>query len=1578
VSAETPGASRAGDEGRLRVRQVFSFLRSFAAGRAGATLTLAGALHRLRLADLPDHPAIERTPLLRVRRPELTPAPPPPEVLAGWVLRGWERPDGKVTVWQARRRPAGGAALASEAFADDPARPAALEAWSGAWRAWAAAERPNREAMRVFEQLYALHADIERQGERIELVLGDGRLLWQTGEGAIDHPVLLQRVDLVFDPDVPEFRVIDADRAPELEAPLLLAGGTLTGEKLHELSQELAAGAFHPLGGAATSAFLRRVVSLLGPQGALLEGPAAEALGVGVGVGASATPAAAATDVPALVRDPVLFARTRAGGLAAAFDRVLEDLERGRPLPPALARMVGVGDRDDGGMGAGVAGSAGAGAPGPLLLSKPANDEQLEVARALERHKAVLVQGPPGTGKSHTIANLVGHLAAQGKRVLVTSYASKALRIVRELVVPELRPLCVALLDSDHEGRAQLEQSIRGIVERLSSSNEAQLEARAAALDGQRRALEAEVARLEAELRQVQEDEYRPVELPGEQLAPAEAARQVEQQAHRLDLVPGPVPAGAPLPLSADELRELYQSNDLLSADDERELALELPAVAALPAPEQFAREAAAVQEAGADGAGNRFWRAAPEARDAPALAALGRALEQLARELAALAPWQRRLVAAGHAGEGEAGAWRALAEQTQAAAALWDEGRAVLLVHQPALDPALRREDALKVLTEIQEHVGASDKRAKLGGVGMLFRGSWKAVVEGCRVNGQPPTEAAHFAALHLAARIEVARAQLGQRWGRQAEAAGLPAFAALPEPPERAAAEYAQQFDRLLGLWAARWQALAAQLEALGLDWRELRADELARAAPRAPFERDLALVGTALPAAIARRLDAVARLETLRRLKGQADGLAKYRLRVGRTLQASIANLDVDSYRREHARLEETHAQVAVLARRRALLDKLGAVAPAWAAAVQARRGVHGAPLPPRELAAAWRWRLLEDELARRAARDDGALAARLAELRAQLAAITIDLVDARAWLAQLRRTGFEARQALIGWADTQRSIDRAGDRNAGRGGGAGERVPALQHKALALLARAREAVPVWIMPLARVAECFDPRQARFDVVLIDEASQCDLTGLLAVYMGAEVAIVGDHEQVSPPAAGDAPRNADQLIGQFLSGVPNNHLYVAQTSLYDLARRSFAGIIGLREHFRCVPDIIEFSNRLVYAGEIRPLRDPGSAARPHLCEYHVSQALAPARRGEVNEAEARVVAALLAAAIQLPAYAGKTFGAVSLLGDPQARRIQELVQALVPVAELERRRFLAGNAAQFQGDERDVMFLSMVDVPGGSVLAREDRLNSKQRYNVAASRARDQLWLVHCLDPRRDLQANDLRRRLIEHVRGHGDARREGGRTSPTWQAAPSAPPARTPSALEQALFQRLVQEGYEVAVQVPVGGHRLDLVVSGEAAGAPVGGATRTTQAAQVAQVAQVAIDCDGDRVLLPGQAAAAVARQAALERVGWRVRRVRGTRFYRDPDATVAALVRELRRLGVQPAREGQPRPALGPGDDLYNEIVRRAWQILRAEGQPAGALPEDPAAVAELVVEETTDPHFVIVEEGPPDGDGDR
>jgi hypothetical protein len=61
---------------------------------------------------------------------------------------------------------------------------------------------------------------------------------------------------------------------------------------------------------------------------------------------------------------------------------------------------------------------------------------------------------------------------------------------------------------------------------------------------------------------------------------------------------------------------------------------------------------------------------------------------------------------------------------------------------------------------------------------------------------------------------------------------------------------------------------------------------------------------------------------------------------------------------------------------------------------------------------------------------------------------------------------------------------------------------------------LMKQCAQAVPVWVMPISLVAENFDPRRTRFDVVIIDGTTQADLNAPIPLYMGSQIIVVGDN--------------------------------------------------------------------------------------------------------------------------------------------------------------------------------------------------------------------------------------------------------------------------------------------------------------------------------------------------------------------------------------------------------------------------------------------------------------------------------
>ena len=136
-------------------------------------------------------------------------------------------------------------------------------------------------------------------------------------------------------------------------------------------------------------------------------------------------------------------------------------------------------------------------------------------------------------------------------------------------------------------------------------------------------------------------------------------------------------------------------------------------------------------------------------------------------------------------------------------------------------------------------------------------------------------------------------------------------------------------------------------------------------------------------------------------------------------------------------------------------------------------------------------------------------------------------------------------------------------------------------------------------------------------------------------------------------------------------------------------------------------------------------------------------------------------------------------------------------------------------------------------------------------KQRYNVAVSRAKDQLWVVHSLDYTADLKPGDMRRRLLEYVTNLG-----------TVAAKASEIEEASDSPFEAAVAKALVGKGYHIVQQWQVGAYYIDMIA--------------------ICGKKRIAIECDGERWHSGDKIREDMERQAILERLGWRFIRIRGS------------------------------------------------------------------------------------------------
>jgi very-short-patch-repair endonuclease len=457
----------------------------------------------------------------------------------------------------------------------------------------------------------------------------------------------------------------------------------------------------------------------------------------------------------------------------------------------------------------------------------------------------------------------------------------------------------------------------------------------------------------------------------------------------------------------------------------------------------------------------------------------------------------------------------------------------------------------------------------------------------------------------------------------------------------------------------------------------------------------------------------------------------------------------------------------------------------------------------------------------------------------------------------------------------------------------------------------------------MPLYQVVQTTRPQKTSFHVVIIDEASQSGPEALLLNYIADKLIVVGDDKQITPMHVGVDRSAVEFLQRKYLKDIPHPQALDLEGSLFSQAELRFPDRIRLREHFRCMPEIIQFSNNLSYTTEpLIPLRQYGADRLEPLRTVFVKDGY---RKGSsediVNPSEAEAIVAQIGECCENPSYAGKTFGVICLKGgNRQADLITNLLVKEIGAEEMERRRIVCGRAYDFQGDERDVMFLGLVDAPSDGML-RSDMSNPdvQRRYNVAASRARDQLWVFHSMSLN-DLRPGSYQYRLLEYcqnptVRAQGlpfDIAELGNRRRDV------RPPEPFESWFEVDVFLQVHAKGFRVLPQYEVATYRIDLVVEG--------------------LKGRLAVECDGDEWHGPDRYESDMARQRDLERCGWVFWRVRGSDFYRDTTAALVELWETLERLKISPCQAWESDRRRSEKESTTGELIPNSDTVAKNHG----------------------------------------
>jgi very-short-patch-repair endonuclease len=1436
-----------------RVGRLMAFLRELVAARSTPVLRVERHQdhywlgHALEFAQI-DPLAAPGSVVLRAPRVTLDPPPELPADLHGWVSVT-DRDDSSLNAPALHKT---GPSLTDRSqrveAAEEPAVQQLYEAWLPEWRAWAAVDRERRPHHDLFQFLVRMRQALSDNPESVEVVIASGFLELPAsatdGEPVATH-LLTQPVRVEQDPETGDFLCrFGEESTVGLEDSQLLTGHP----------------AFDPSG----TTYLRdrlagAVTSVLDPEilGFLKEwAPRACTANVEVGDDSAVLPAPRLRPAPALV-----LRKRGAFALLEYYDRMIKASQReGEPVPLGIAQLVEAIEPED---RLAWLERTGATAAGDLALDPlfplPANEEQRQIITRLGDDSGVVVEGPPGTGKTHTIANLMSSLLASGQRILVTSEKAQALRVLRDKLPAEMQELCVSITDVARGGSAELNRSVASLAARKAGFNPGAEDRQIADLASKRDQVKRRRASTLEAIRALREREtyQHPAVAEGYDGTAAAIARRVTGARARHDWVPLPV-HGEP-PLATEELAELL---DLArSSSDERAARLDeqFPQADARPAPDVVTGLATRV-EAGRDADAARHPQLAELVRHGRVdLLVLADSLRQVADSAASLRAmpqaWVVPFIDTVLSGRESYLLERAAGFGHHVDAAQTAD-RFIGLSRIEGLDG--HGDDARRAFTDLADHLDRG------GALKRVFKSDEQKAAEpwlgSVTVDGQPVTTGQQ--ARRVQAHLDV--------FAQARDVAHLlsPVGVEVPTDGDRSAL-----VGRLLQLRSAittvdQLRQQVAQLAAvLGPGAARLDLSSVAAV-------EEVTAEATRLVASHEAR---EAQLE-LQRLAAELEasaGTTHPAPEVAMMVRA-LDEAQAAEYAEAHAALVAGEQQQGAHRRFVALLDRLRTSSP-----VLAERLLDTASDDWTPRLATWRdsW-----EWARAATwveeqsdpQRDAVLNDELAQLDADLGHVTAQLAAARSWRAAMARMNAEQVQALQAYRDNLANV----------GMGTGKYAERYRQAARSAMTVAQGAVPAWVMPLQQVLASIPAQQNSFDVVIVDEASQADITSLFLLWLAPRVIVVGDDKQCTPSevSAGALDKVFDRL-DSYLGDVPI-HLRATLTprsSIFSMLRTRFGQVVRLREHFRCMPEIITWSSQMFYRdAPLVPVRQFGADRLPPLRTTFVEGGYTEGRYARLhNPVEAEAIVEQVEACLRDPAYDDKTLGVVVLQGQAQVDVIRNALLHRIPSEVLEERRLRIGTPPDFQGDERHVIFLSMVVGPEQR-FATLTKNEYQRRFNVAASRAQDQLWLFHSVTPDR-LSAADLRHSLLTYMR----AAHQGSALPMPEGVTRDRRHPDFDSLFEQRVFLDLTERGYHVTPQVEVNSRRIDLVVTGRGS--------------------KLAVECDGDAWHTSAeQVQADLDRELELRRCGWTFWRVRESEYYLDTDRALGSLWETLDDLGIGP------------------------------------------------------------------------
>lgn len=1330
------------------------------------------------------------------------------------------------------------------------------------WMPWAELHQKWQSVQRVYAKLFSIHQEQQKLGEQYELVLGLGLLSWRIPAGLIiKRHFITANALLEFDAKIGKFTVIPAVEGADIEAEFDMLDPE---DQPPNLRQTIIDGLKNanddPWDYSSIEPLLKVIANSLADKG---QGEYFNSLEKQKKI----------SEKPVVEYAPALILRKRSiKGILQTLKTIKEQIDSGGEVPSEFFDLLEINNSKENDETFDE--STNSQIPQTIYFPKPYNDEQFEIIRRLQEKKGVLVQGPPGTGKSHTIANLVCHYLANGKRILVTAKTPRALKVLYKQMPAQIRPLCVSLLGTGLEEKQSLEESVGSILNKQDGWNKNSSRDHTEYLEKRIKNLKSEKAKINKRIRAIRESETIEQSIFGGKYVGTSAriARILKEESKQYQWFRDKISFDQEIPISKDEIQVLLKNINLLKPEKESEYKKNIPD------PEKDLLNSNEFEEMIDDynKTENNFYsvKNLVETFDGKILSE--KSIDEINKILKALID----LTDAINEIERHQMTWTkdAVFDVLTGTDSFWKdflntftermEGLKEHAKEINDLDVKLPEEVSLMSLIRdakiIKEHFDQGGKNRF-----WIFKSKeikrCKYITEEIFINSETCKSCDKLEVLIKYLEIKNTINSCWDLWSGRLERTSDPFLLQIARLKEM------KNLLKKVVLLSNLLESLKVSLDCVKeikhkMLWH--KKDEL------------INLMNTCKAVILENSFDKAK--STLEQYIQKVESFASKPNShdVSKEVLKIIQDKDTKSYSEILTKIDELKEISEKINNTREILNRLSKFAPILANDLLQENTEVLSEF--KNIENAWYWARANSWLNDFINKDDlPSLERRLEQTNKLIDRNMAKLSALLAWNYSFDRMSESHRRFLVAWQVAFKKASMKYTKFKSK----------FMKDAQKQLSKCKEAIPAWVMPLHRVYETIEPNPEMFDLIIVDEASQCGPEALPLTYLGKQILVVGDNKQISPTAVGIPMEQIFRLRDEYLNDFEHSDSFSIDSSLFDHGRLRFGAPIVLREHFRCMPEIIRFSNHLCYRQTpLIPLRQyPPDRLEP-LKTVYVAEGYREGKNSRViNRPEAEKLVEQIVKCCNDFRYDGKTMGVITLQGNSQASLIENMLLEELDSEEMTKRKLICGDPYSFQGDERDIIFLSMVAAPNeriGALVKEAD----ERRFNVAASRAKDQLWLFYSVT-HNDLSYSDLRKKLIEFFEDPADSviipplGLEDLQLK-THEANRQIEKAPLPfdSWFEVDVYLQIVSKGFSVIPQFKVGGKKIDLVIEGNKT--------------------RLAVECYGEYWHGPNEYEHDTERQRILERCGWNFYIIREAEYYANPEEVIERLCEKLKQMGI--------------------------------------------------------------------------